>query len=325
MHNIIYIYIYIYIYQSIDYFKGKLKDELNDNQKIDKSMSMSKYDASSIISKHLVSSSKRIGYHKMKNHSNHILENALKELEKLSSNLEKVVSENKDKKNIETLVKHYFESELRNIFKSMENSKNSNIDESKKPTEEAIIYDDYNLKELNELLRILAINSKNGFIKFQEKNGTYYLSIQYYFNYTIKYKSSYEFLDYIKNQVGYLLSICFKCTERIRDILRKINFIDVDPNFKTNNNETYDKLYKLLKELIKSYLDENKEIGVNKKVLDEIINLEHNSSIGGKRSKYKKSPTKKAPTKKSPTKKSPTKKSPTKKAPAKKSPIINYI
>ena len=34
----------------------------------------------------------------MKNHSNHILENALKELEKLSSNLEKVVSENKDKK-----------------------------------------------------------------------------------------------------------------------------------------------------------------------------------------------------------------------------------
>jgi hypothetical protein len=308
------------IYQSIDYFKGKLKDELNDNQKIDKSMSKSA--ASAIISKHLVSSSKRIGYHKMKNHSNHILENALKELEKLSSNLEKVVSENNDRNNIETLVKHYFESELRNIFKSMENS---NIAESKKPTEEAIIYDDYNLKELNELLRILAINSKNGFIKFQEKNGTYYFSIQYYFNYTIKYKNSYEFLDYIKNQVGYLLSICFKCTERIRDILRKINVIDVDPNFKTNNNETYDKLYKLLKELIKSYLDENKEIGVNKKVLDEIINLEYKSSIGGKRSKYKKSPTKKTPTKKAPTKKSPTKKAPTKKAPAKKVKIINYI
>ena len=181
------------------------------------------------------------------------------------------------------------------------------------------------MKELNELLRILAINSKNGFIKFQEKNGTYYFSIQYYFNYTIKYKNSYEFLDYIKKQVGYLLSICFKCTERIRDILRKINVIDVDPNFKTNNNETYDKLYKLLKELIKSYLDENKEIGVNKKVLDEIINLEHNSSIGGKRSKYKKSPTKKTPTKKAPTKKAPAKKAPTKKAPSKKAKIINYI
>ena len=313
------------IYQRIDYIKDKIKDSLDDNKKIDKPMSKS--DASAIISKHLVSSSKRIGYYKMKNHSNHILENALIELEKLSSNLENVVSQNKNKNNIESFVKHYFESELRNIFKSIENS---NIDELKMPNEDAIIYDDYNLKELNELLSILAINSKNGFIKFQEKNGTYYLSIRYYFNYIIKYKNSYEFLDYIKNQVGFLLSICFKCTERIRDILRKINVIDVDPNFKTNNNEKYDKLYKLLKELIKSYLDENKEIGVNKKVLDEIINLEYNSSIGGKHSKYKKSPTKKSPTKKAPTKKAPTKKAPTKKAPTKKAPakkvkIINYI
>jgi len=298
------------LYNSIFFAKAVIDNKLLEKKK----EASSRAAASTTIGNRILAFTSQKRYSEMRESSKNILKNASVELDKLSNSLAEIISKNENKESIESYVEFKVKLELEKILKSI--GIKNDINELSSMDEEVIVDDDKNLHELNGILQILANYSKNDLIKFKDNyDGTYSLIIKYYFNYSFTYKSSNKFLYDIKSYIDYLLNICYRCTNEIKDTLRQITSIKIS----NENNILYNEYYILFKKLIKLYLSENSEDENNKHALDEIIALE-NKNTGGKYSKTKKAPAKKAPAKKAPAKKAPAKKAPAKKAPTKKAP-----